>query len=329
MSNQTQKKGFFNKIGDFFIPKSGDSQKKKMQKIISLVALVVLIVGIVLTCLILNKYNNGQSHADDYSSLYQSSDASLPPSSATSEPPVKPAAELDPETGVLKELSELYKVNNDLVGFLTIPDTKLKYPVVQTTNEEFYLDHTLKKEYDPFGVPFTKKEAIIGDDYVSTNVTIFGHSAKDGTFFSAVKEYKDVEYYKKHPTLNFDTIHEKGEYKVIGFFMEDVRVTNKKRFNYHEFVEKTTDESVTTFVNDIAKRSYFDTGVDVLPSDQFVTLSTCDTEIDNTNYRVVLVARKVRDGEDPTVDVSKAAKNDDMVMPDGWAKKKGKANPYK
>ncbi|MEG1027628.1 MAG: hypothetical protein RSE07_02970, partial [Oscillospiraceae bacterium] len=58
---------------------------------------------------------------------------------------------------------------------------------------------------------------------------------------------------------------------------------------------------------------------------------TCDTELDSsltTPYRMVLVARKIRDGEKTTVDVSKAQANTEMIMPDGWMDKKGKQNPY-
>lgn len=331
-------KNFFGKLGDFFIPNSKDSQKRKIQKIVSIIAVVVLIAGIVTTILVINKYKAAGDNTDTYSDLLPSSTDSSSDDSLSSVDantvPVDPPAPRDPETGVIEELSEMYKVNNDLIGFLNIPDTKLRYPVTQGEDSKYYLDHTLYKEYNAFGVPFLDHRATVIDGFESAFLTIYGHSAKDGTFFAAVKEYKDFEFYKKHPIVEFDTIYNKGKYKVMGFFMEDVRRDNLKRFGYHDYIDKASDDEasdkyVQDYIDNVLSRSYFDTTVDVNPDDQFIALSTCDTEVNNTDYRVVLVARKVRPGESTEVDVAGAKINEDVKMPEGWIKKKGKDSPHK
>lgn len=329
-------KSFLKKLGDFFIPNQNDSQKKRMQKIISIIALVVLIAGIVVLCLVLNKYNSAEDNTNTYSDMLPSSEETSSDDPSDEVPTfIEPPAPRDPETGVIEYLSEMYTVNDELIGFLKIPDTELAYPVTQGEDNTYYLDHTLQKEYDPFGVPYADKDAIIVDGAEGQNITIYGHSAKDGTFFSAVKEYKNLDFYKENPIVEFDTIYAKGKYKVMGFFMEDVRMANKDRFIYHDYFvrnypDRNTDPAgeAQDFIDQIAKRSYFDTTVDVNTDDQFITLSTCDTEVNNTDYRVVLVARKVRPGEDPAVDVEGAKENSDVVMPDGWIKKKGQDTPF-
>lgn len=165
----------------------------------------------------------------------------------------------------------------------------------------------------------------------SDNITMYGHAAKDGSFFAPVKEYKNINFYKEHPTITFNTIYGKGEYKVIARFTEDVRVENPKIFNYHDYYDLGSEKLFNHFVENVLKRSYFDAPVDIKPGDKFITLSTCNIEVVNslsTPYRDVLVARKVRVGEDPKVDVAKVKENTDMIMPDGWIKKFGKKNPY-
>lgn len=328
-------KNFFKKVLDFFIPNSNDSQNRKITKILSIVALVVIIAAIIFGIAIITKYATAGAVTDTYSDLYQpsSEDTSSTVSGETSSGLSSVEADKFDENGVLVELSKLYAENNDLIGHISISDTKLSYPVVQGDDNKFYLDHTLYKKQNPFGIPFLDYRATVMDGFQSTNLTIYGHAANDGTFFAAVKDYKKLEFYKEHPTLTFDTIYGKGTYKIIGFFMEDTRVKNPKRFSYHDFINITTEDSsdYDKFIKDLDKRSYFDTTVDILPGDNLVTLSTCSTEVDaslTTPYREVLVARKVRPGENVEVDVEGAKYNDDIVMPDGWVKKFGKTKPF-
>lgn len=92
-----------------------------------------------------------------------------------------------------------------------------------------------------------------------------------------------------------------------------------------------SEEQFDYFMDQVYKRTYFNTDVDVKFGDNLLTLSTCDTDVINSNttpYRMALVARKVRPGEVMDVDVSKAEINKDVTMPDGWIKKFGKQTPF-
>ncbi|MEG1028362.1 MAG: hypothetical protein RSE07_06705, partial [Oscillospiraceae bacterium] len=148
---KNNKTGFGKFIHTVF-PNSKDSTKKKATKIICWIASFALIIALTLLALVINKYKKGQDIKEQYSSLYNpSSEISSVASNNTESEIIVPPVDIDEETGVLKELSELYKVNSNLVGFLEIPNTKLSYPVVQGENNKFYLDHTLYNEYNPFG----------------------------------------------------------------------------------------------------------------------------------------------------------------------------------
>lgn len=243
-------------------------------------------------------------------------------------------AEIDPDTGVLSELSEIYQKNADVIGRISIPGTKLDLPVVQGSDNVYYLDHTVDKTYDPYGVPYIDYRARVQQDYRSENVTIYGHSNSDeGTYFAPVKLYKDttLQYYKEHPIIEFDTIYGKGEYKVIAVMLVNTDIKSAELFNFHDYYD-LTEEYFNAYIEKVRAHSYFENpDVDVKYGDQLLTLSTCDDEIVKSNtmpYRVALVARKTREGEKRDVDVSRVVANTDVIMPVAWIKKFGAANPF-
>ncbi len=326
------KKSFGNKFADTFIPNKKDSKQRIVGKIITSIASIVLIISLIMLGLVIAKYARANKNNVDNKDKYNpSSDTSSATSGDNAPTDAKPAEEeIDAETGVVKDFVDLYKTNSDVVGWIKIPGTKLDLAVAKGKDNSYYLNHTLEKTSDAFGVPFADFRTTFSPSYQSTNVTIYGHAAKDGSFFSPVKDYKDLDFYKKHPVMTFNTIYGKGEYKIIGRFMEYVDGNNEKMFNYHDYVD-LNEASVNKFIDNVKKRSYFVAPVDAKFGDQFITLSTCNTEIVNSNktpYRDVLVARKVRPGESVDVDVAKAENNVDQLMPDGWVKKFGKKNPF-
>ena len=96
-------------------------------------------------------------------------------------------------------------------------------------------------------------------------------------------------------------------------------------FKYY-FTTLSTPERYASYLSELSQRSLYDTGVDVLPTDKILTLSTCSHEFENARF--VVVARLVRKGESPTVDVSRASVNENPRYPQAYYDKKNKTNPY-
>ena len=344
-------KGFGGFIKDTFIISKNDTPQRKNSKIISIVALLLLVAALVFGGIMISNYL-GDSNQEDPGSIITSSGAS-PDDVVDPEPgdegdiPEKAPDEFDAD-GILLELSDLYKLNKDVIGWVNIPGTQLDYPVAKksvgenpTAEEvkianEYYLTKTLEHKHDPYGTPYVDYRATFANGYQSDNITIYGHNSKDGAFFETVKEYANIDFYKENPIVNFNTIYGSGEYKIIGHFTEFTdSVTAEKEgiewFNYHDYVEM--DEKLfNKFMTNLDARNFYNTGIDVEYGDSILTFSTCNDDIQgpvDTPYRDVLVARKVRPGEDSTVDVDKITENTDMIMPAGWIEKFGKENPYK
>lgn len=317
-----KKKSFSQWFKDTFVISKNDTSQRKIGKLITIIAVLLIVAAIVVGALVIRKYARHQSNIDDMKNMISSDVSSQDDTNSSQED------EFDPTTGVFKKFVSLYELNDAFIGWINVPGTKLDSAVVMGPDQEYYLSHSLKKEYDPFGVPFIDSRATFTAEYQSDIITMYGHNAKDGTYFESVKNYSDINYYKEHPIIEFDTIYGTAKYKIIGRFTEYVQ---GDFFNYHDYID-LTEEDFNKYLKELDKRNYYDTGIDVKYGDHLIALSTCNDDLapaKNTPYRDVLVARRVRDGEDPTVDVSKITENKDMVMPAGYKTKYGKDNPYK
>lgn len=226
----------------------------------------------------------------------------------------EPAQPVVPQN-VQSNFTDILKSNSDVKGQLVLSGTKLNYYVVQGKDNYYYLDHNVYKAKFGYGVPYIDYRATLTENSRSTNLTIYGHS-KDSTgeYLSAVKNYKDLNFYKQHPTITFNTIYANETYKVIALFLENVDMPNS--FAYHDFVDASSDQAVLDFASEAMGRSFVSMPVDVQASDKFITISTC-LSTTSKHSRYVMVARRVRDGEDASVDTSKAVMNPNMIPASG------------
>lgn len=190
---------------------------------------------------------------------------------------------------LLDEYKTLYNKNKNLIGWLKIDDTIIDYPVTQAKDNEYYLDHNMNQEYDKNGTLFMDKDCSITKP--STNYIIYGHHMKSGKMFGDLDKYKSESYYKEHPTIQFDTIYEKGVYEVMYVFNSRIYYEDEIVFKYYQFIDAVSEQEFASNMLEMEKMSLYDTGVRAEYGDQLLTLSTCD--YGETDARFVVVAKKV------------------------------------
>lgn len=190
---------------------------------------------------------------------------------------------------VLDEYKNLVNKNKRVIGWLKIDDTNIDYPVMQTGDNEYYLDHNLNQEYDKNGSIFMDKDCDVLKP--STNFILYGHHMKSGQMFGKLDLYSSEEYYKKHPYIQFDTIYEKGTYEVMYAFRSRIYSEEDIVFKYYQFIDALSEREFDSYMEEMAKLSFYDTGVTAQYGDQLLTLSTCDYEV--KDGRFVVVARKL------------------------------------
>lgn len=218
--------------------------------------------------------------------------------------------EKDPETGeeryvpemvtvngveIQKKFQSLYEKNNDFIGWITIEDTHVDYPVMYTPNDgeggEYYIHRNFEKEYSSAGIPFIDRHCMIKNP--TDNIIIYGHNMNSGTMFHDIIKYQEEEFYNDHKTFTFDTIYGDGTYEVVAMFYGEILAKDSTQFKYYTFVDAGSEEAFMNYVNNVKRMSIIDTGVEVEYGDQLVTLSTCAYHVKNGRFAVI--AKKIVD----------------------------------
>lgn len=194
------------------------------------------------------------------------------------------------ELTVLEEYQTLYNKNKKLIGWLKIDDTIIDYPVMQTTNNEYYLDHNFNQEYDKNGSLFLDKDCDVV--HRNTNLIIYGHHMKSGKMFGNLNNYSSEEYCKQHSTIQFDTIYEKGTYEVMYVFRSKIYNEDEVVFKYYQFLDAASEKEFNSNMQEMAALSLYDTGVTASYGDELLTLSTCDSS--EQDGRFVVVAKRIQ-----------------------------------
>lgn len=191
---------------------------------------------------------------------------------------------------VLEEYKTLYSLNKKLIGWVKIDDTYIDYPVLQTSNNEYYLKHNFDQEEDRNGSIFLDKDCCIFPR--SMNLIVYGHHMRSGRMFGQLTKYSSEDFYKEHKLIQFDTIYEKGIYEVMYVFRSKIYEENEIVFKYYQFIDAASEAEFDSNMREMAEMSLYDTGVTAGYGDELLTLSTCDYY---TDYgRFVVVAKRVK-----------------------------------
>jgi len=192
---------------------------------------------------------------------------------------------------ILSDYESLYLKNKSLIGWLKIDDTNIDYPVMQSQNETYYLDHDYEQNYDKNGALFISKDAKIWPR--SQNIIVFGHNMKSGKMFGNLSKYKKKSYYEKHKYIQFDTLYEKGTYQVMFAFYEKVYQADEVAFKYYQFIDANSEQEYNSYMEEMRNKSLYETQVSTQYTDSLLTLSTCDHDTPDAE-RFVVVAKKVQ-----------------------------------
>ena len=309
------KTGFANR----FIPLPGDSKREIARKCVVIASVLVFLgaLGVLYYNMVFLSMKNAQLNGEIQRIAHSSG------SSGGSNAP-------DKGSGSEINWAELKKINKEIVGWIQIPDTQIDYPVLwhkgDDASGQYYLNHNYKGDYDSYGCIFLDYRCTNGMD--SKNIVLHGHHMNDGSMFGNLMKYGgtegDLDFYKKAPTVKFDTPQSDGVYKIVSVYKTNTLSAHGDFFNYM-VGDFQNDKDFMNYVYNVRIRSLINCPVDINENDEILTLSTCSYEY--TNFRTVVVARKVRLGEDPKVDVSKASVNNNAVWPQVYYSSRGGTRP--
>ena len=180
------------------------------------------------------------------------------------------------------DFESLKNRNPDTIAWIKVNGTSIEYPIVKTSNNDFYMNHSFDKSYNSAGWVFMDYKN--SGDGTDKNMVIYAHNRLDNSLFGTLKNILSSDWYDNIDNLTIPLIfeNEKAEYQLFSVYKiakEDYYITTN--FN--------SDSDFEQFINTIKSRSIKDFGVDVTTEDSILTLSTC---AETSSHRVVLHAIK-------------------------------------
>ena len=238
----------------------------------------------------------------------------------------KPAPTAKPQVSygnINPKFNKLYDLNKDIVGWIRIPSTKIDYPVVKTTNNDYYLKNNYYKQSSKYGTLFLDYRNTI-TPALSKNTSVFGHNTSNGTMFTDLHKYKSIDFYKANPSFSFNTLYEDIDWVIWAVFITnaDPAEDNGGFFEWR-MTEFSDTIAYKQFVEECKTRSLYLTPVEVSPGEDMLTLTTCADEF--TNARLVIMAKRLRPGE--VINISNTIHNPQPLYPQAWYDRYGGAKP--
>lgn len=253
-----------------------------------------------------------------------------PTSESSTETTEPPATDDGLNREVLPQWEKYRELNDETIGWIKIGDTYVNYPVMQSLeydaagkligNNSFYLDHNFDKAKSNRGAIFADWHVPFDSSARPGNTILYGHNMADdkgdGKYFAYVSHYYAQAFgmsaYKKNPTVTFETVYDdqRATYKIFAGMFVNTLEKHGEVFNYHRVFSFANEGEFYAYVGEIMDRSSFYTDVDLEYGDELLTLSTCyypfGSDVDS---RFALFARRVRPGEDESVNTEVAYVN--------------------
>lgn len=190
----------------------------------------------------------------------------------------------------VKKVAKLKEENSDVIGWIQIENSTIDYPILQTTNNEYYLTHNYKREKSKYGSIYLNSKCNILDD--NSNLIIYGHNMKDRQMFNQILNYMDKSYYNEHKRVKIATEQGESEYIIISVFKSKIFYQDKEdAFKYYNYTSFENSDEYNKFIENCKKIELYDTGVSAEYGEQLITLVTC--EYSQEDGRFVVVAKKV------------------------------------
>lgn len=180
------------------------------------------------------------------------------------------------------DFSNLKEMNEEVVAWIYVNGTNINYPVVQHSDNKYYLNHSFTQSKNEAGWVFMDYRNQQGS--FQKNTIIYAHGRKNGSMFGTLKNTLDSSWYKNSDNyiVKLSTLYENSLWRVFSIYK--IRTTN----DYIQ-TDFSTNQSFLNFLDKIENRSIYDFRTTVSKDDKILTLSTCF----NDDEKIVLHAKLI------------------------------------
>lgn len=235
------------------------------------------------------------SPTDNAEASTLTSDDSIVASSSTADITEEPTETTNPQPeAIANPYADSFLANDDMAGWLKIPDTEIDYPIMWTPEDEtYYLYRDFNGNENKNGCLLLDTDSCLSP--LTTNLIIHGHNMKSGAMFGTLTDYENQSFYENHKQITLYTEECQRNYEVIAVFRSQVYKKSQDVFKFYKFFQADTEEEFNDFYQNIKELSIYDTGVTAEFGDHFITLSTCVYHVEQGRF--VVVAKEVESGD--------------------------------
>ena len=182
------------------------------------------------------------------------------------------------------DFNELKNKNSDTIGWIKVEGTNINYPVVQTTDNKYYLNHSYDKTYNEAGWVYADYRNSF--DELDKNTVIYAHGRVDTTMFGSLKNILKSSWYnnKNNHIIKFSTPKENTLWQVFSVYTIEAE-------SYYITTKFPSDEYFKEFATTLKNRSKIEFSAIPNENDKILTLSTCK---DSKGNRVVMHAKLIK-----------------------------------
>ena len=196
----------------------------------------------------------------------------------------EPEEEKEPYVSPI-DFEALWKMNPDIYAWISIDETDVSYPVVQSaTDDSYYLNHTVEGAKGYPGSIYTMR--VNAKDFSDFNTVIYGHNMKDDTMFGSLAKYRDETYLEEHRTIRVYLPDRELVYTVFGAVVYNDRLITS-------WYDNADPEACEAFLKSVEEardlNSHVLEDIEVTSDDRILTLSTCIGGRPNNRYLVLAV----------------------------------------
>ena len=174
-------------------------------------------------------------------------------------------------------IASLKQINPDIVGWISIENSDMDFPLLQCSNNSYYLTHTYTEEYNDAGSIFL--DCSNSPYFTDQNTVIYGHARKDGTMFAQLKKYKKQSGYEESPVITIIIENNIYYYQVFSVNIVDATYDYRSA-EYSDF---------SSYIRAMRKTSIIDSAAVVTDKSRIITLSTCSAEIEDGRLAILAV----------------------------------------
>ena len=183
---------------------------------------------------------------------------------------------VDVEEKLELDFNKLKNINSDTVAWIRVSGTNIDYPIVQTSDNDYYLTHSFYKEENLNG--WIYENSYNNSNFNDENTVLFGHNTNGTTMFSELKGIYNGQY---------------GTNINITIYLEDSLINYKVFSIYLENPNNTTSISQYTnsyILDEMKNKSKINFDININEDDKILTLSTCNNVTDD---RIIMHAKRI------------------------------------